>query len=424
MGPAETNLRSLAAAASQKYVPLRGNTAASLCLIGEAPGENEEREGKAFSGASGQLLIKMTQEVGLKAADYWITNVFKVRPPDNDLSRIAEIGIPEDAHHLCLLEELYAYKPKIIVAVGGTAGGYLCPNTIDPKTGSCSVAKWHGSLLQSPKLQWPHYVCIMEHPAYILRMWSEKPIATFCLARAKEELDFVHSHGGGLNPLPSYNIITSPTVQAACDWIGECTTQENPVSFDIELKGKRIGTKNYYFGPDMFALAKSPWESMCIPFFFEGDDVGTARMWRLLAHLLSEQYIIGQNEIGFDAQWMRRLGFEPNVSRWLDTMVLHHTLWIEQPHGLHFLGMQYTRHPYWKDDGKLWNPKESMGDNKQRYNALDTLGTYEVCLRELEELSERNGHPRQLMDERNHTIDTKMFILLGWEMGQYATLSA
>ena len=424
MGPAETNLRQLAAGAKQTFVPLRGNTAASLCLIGEAPGENEEKEGKAFAGASGQLLIKMTTEVGLSPKDYWITNVFKIRPPDNDLKRIGELGIPEDAHFMCLLEELYAYKPSIIVAVGGTAGAFLCPNTIDHKTGTCSVEKWRGSLLRSDKLNWNHYVVIMPHPAYVLRMWSEKPIATFCLARAKEELDFVLQHGGRLNPLPDYKIITSPSPQAACDWISDCIDQPDPVSFDIELKGKRIGTKNYYFGPDMFALAKSPWESMCIPFFIEGDDVGTAKIWRLLYTLLSEQYIIGQNEIGFDAQWMRRLGFEPNVSKWLDTMVLHHTLWIEQAHGLHFLGMQYTRHPYWKDDGKLWNPKESMGDNKQRYNALDTLGTYEVCLRELEELTERNGHPIRLMEESTKWINTKAFILMGWEMGQYATLSA
>jgi DNA polymerase len=415
MGPAETNLRSLAAAASQKYVPLRGNTAASLCLIGEAPGENEEREGKAFSGASGQLLIKMTQEVGLKAADYWITNVFKIRPPDNDLKRISEIGIPEDAHYLTLLEELYAYKPKIIVAVGGTAGGYLCPSTIDPKTGSCSVAKWHGSLLQSPKLQWPHYVCIMEHPAYILRMWSEKPIATFCLARAKEELDFVHSHNGSLNPLPERSLLWNLSPQDACDWVQSCIDSPNPVSMDIELSGKRIGTKTYYFGIDMIALAKDPWNSASIN-LFQYDDINNARLWHLLDRLLSEQRIIGQNEIGFDAQQLRRIGFEPNVKLWVDCMVLHHNLWIEMPHGLHFLGMAYTRSPYWKDDSKLWTKGDSM-EAKSRYNALDAAGTYEVCIKELEELAERIGYDQRrarILEDGGHEINTQRLLELGW----------
>lgn len=412
-GPAELNLRSLAAAAKQKYVPLRGNTSSKCVLIGEAPGENEEKEGKAFAGASGQLLMKMVAEAGFSPQDYWITNVFKVRPPDNDLKRINEVGIPEDAHYIELLEELYEHRPAIIVACGATALAFLCPSTVSRKTGTGEIGKWRGSLLSSPKLQWPHFVVPCEHPAMVLRQWSEKPIATFCLARAAEELAYFQKEGC-LKPLPEYKIITSPSPQAACDYLSECIDQENPVSFDIELQGKRIGTKNYYFGPDMFAVAKSPWDAMCILLFPSGDDIGTAKMWKLLDILLSTQYIIGQNEIGFDAQWMRRLGFEPNVSKWLDTMVLHHTLWIEQPHGLHFLGMQYSRHPYWKDDGKLWNPKEAMGDNKQRYNALDTLGTYEVCLRELEELSERNGIPVKLMDEKNHTINTKDLLRVGW----------
>jgi len=414
VGPAETALRELAQAVRQTYVPLRGNIKASLCLCGEAPGEQEEKEGKAFAGPSGRLLMDMCREAGLNPSDYWITNIFKIRPPNNDLSRISEIGIPEDCHYMTLLEELYEHKPSIIVAVGGTAGAYLCPSTVDHRTGNCSVEKWRGSLLRSSKLNWEHYVVIAPHPAYVLRVWGEKSIATFCLARAAEELDYYRNHSLRLQPLPSYSIITNPTTQAACDWISDCIDQPNPVSFDIELKGKRIGTKNYYFGPDMFALAKSPWESMCIPFFYDDDDIGTAKIWKLLDKLLSTQYIIGQNEIGFDAQWMRRLGFSPCVERWIDTMVLHHTLWIEQPHGLHFLGMQYSRHPYWKDDGKLWNPKESLGDNKARYNALDTLGTYEICIRELEELSERNGSLVKIMDEESHYINHRALLYLGW----------
>src|SRR5438445_3198407 len=59
-------------------------------------------------------------------------------------------------------------------------------------------------------------------------------------------------------------------------------------------------------------------------------------------------------------------------------------------HKLDFLGMQFTRQPYWKDDGKSWNLREGMSKLK-RYNALDASVTLEVFLRQTEELIESHG---------------------------------
>jgi DNA polymerase len=387
MGPAEQLLRNLAAAGGHRYVGSRGDLRSPCCIIGEAPGADEEREGQPFVGSSGRLLTSLCREEGLQQRDYWVTNIYKVRPPDNDLSRLAELGIPEDAFDSQLLEELYATKPTIIIAAGATPLAHLCPFTVSRKTGTGEITKWRGSLLSSPRLQWPHYIIPVTHPAAILREWSERPIAGLCIGKAKEEVDYFRQ-SGKLRPLPNRRLLTQLSASDARDFVRCCIEQEQPVSLDIELRGKRVDNKTRYINPDMIALARSPWEAASI-LLFDDDLTTTAKLWRLLDELLLKQRIIGQNHIGFDAQWLYRLGFEPPIEGWLDTMVLHHFLWIELPHSLQFLGMQYLREPYWKDEGRLWSPGDGIGQ-KMLYNAKDAACTYEVCIKELEELAERS----------------------------------
>ena len=405
LGPKEEELIKAAAQAGQTFVQRRGITSSPMVLVGEAPGADEERESKPFVGASGRELMKMASEAGIQTKNVWITNVYKVRPPDNKLFRMKELGIPIQLFHESFMEELHAFKPSIIVSLGATPLGALCPDTIDPKTRSASISKWRGSLLCSPHLDWPHYVVPVEHPAYILRMWGERQIAVMCLARAAEELAYLRAHGN-LRPLPNRVLHTGVSPQSALEWVNECLAQPAPVSLDVEMRGIRRGNKTHYINVDMISLAKNPWESMCIP-MFEFSEEYEAKLWRSLDQLMQDQLIIGQNHIGFDLPQLYRLGFEPDPRKWLDTMLLHHSMWIEMPHGLHFLGMQYTRQPFWKEDGALWKPGDNKL-NKQRYNALDSAGTYEVALREIEELTGESI----LHDDGS--FDVEKFKRLGW----------
>lgn len=102
----------------QHVVVSRGNPRAALLLIGEAPGAQEDAQGRPFVGRAGQLLDRMLESVGLDSEqDAYICNVIKCRPPDNRRPTAAEIA----ACRPFLLRQIALVDPRLILLVGATA---------------------------------------------------------------------------------------------------------------------------------------------------------------------------------------------------------------------------------------------------------------------------------------------------------------
>lgn len=102
----------------QNVVVSRGNPRAALLLIGEAPGAQEDAQGRPFVGRAGQLLDRMLESVGLDSEqDAYICNVIKCRPPDNRRPTAAEIA----ACRPFLLRQIALVDPRLILLVGATA---------------------------------------------------------------------------------------------------------------------------------------------------------------------------------------------------------------------------------------------------------------------------------------------------------------
>ena len=91
-----------------------GNPNAEVVLIGEAPGKNEDVQGKPFVGAAGQFLNDMLEMIGLKRQDVYITNIVKYRPPDN------RDPFPEEKQAFLpyLESQLEVIQPLIVVTLG------------------------------------------------------------------------------------------------------------------------------------------------------------------------------------------------------------------------------------------------------------------------------------------------------------------
>lgn len=94
-----------------------GNPRARVMLVGEGPGKEEDRQGRPFVGAAGQLLDKILASVGFSRPEVFIANVVKCRPPSNRIPREEECAacMPK------LTEQIQLIKPQIIVILGATA---------------------------------------------------------------------------------------------------------------------------------------------------------------------------------------------------------------------------------------------------------------------------------------------------------------
>jgi uracil-DNA glycosylase len=154
-----------------------GNPEADIMLVGEAPGADEDRQGKPFVGVSGQLLDRMLAAIGLDRSSVYISNILPWRPPGNRKPSPAEVMscLPFIARHIELV------KPKVLVLVGGTSAS----NLLDTSQG---ITRIRG--------RWVTYEAGGEtiptmpifHPAYLLRQPALKREAWKDLRAIRDKL--------------------------------------------------------------------------------------------------------------------------------------------------------------------------------------------------------------------------------------------
>ena len=148
-----------------------GDREAEWMLIGEAPGEQEDKQGEPFVGQAGKLLDSMLRSIGLsREKGVFIANVLKCRPPGN--------RDPEpDESAMCdpyLKRQIALVKPRIIVVLGRIAA----QNLLQTET---PVGKLRGKVHEVEGVP----VVVTYHPAYLLRTLTDKARAweDLCLAR-------------------------------------------------------------------------------------------------------------------------------------------------------------------------------------------------------------------------------------------------
>jgi DNA polymerase len=146
-------------------VPGEGSAAARIMFVGEAPGAEEDAQGRPFVGRAGQLLDKIITACNLKREEVYIGNVLKCRPPENRDPRPDEIisCLPYIQRQIELI------NPEVIVALGAHAARTLL-NT--PK----SIGQLRGQFHEYyPGLGQPAIKLMATfHPAYLLRNYSEE----------------------------------------------------------------------------------------------------------------------------------------------------------------------------------------------------------------------------------------------------------
>jgi DNA polymerase len=142
-----------------QVVNTHGSRKARLMFVGEAPGADEDAQGKPFVGRAGQLLTKMIEAMGMKREEVIIGNVNRCRPPGNRQPTLEEAAICRPF----LFREIAAIQPEIIVVMGNTA----LRNLLEAREG---ITRVRGKFQDFRGIK----VMPTFHPAYLLRDPSKK----------------------------------------------------------------------------------------------------------------------------------------------------------------------------------------------------------------------------------------------------------
>lgn len=132
---------------------------AGLMFVGEAPGAEEDKQGKPFVGRAGKLLTKMIEAIGYRREEVFIANVLKCRPPGNRDPKPEEVESCEQF----LIRQIELIKPVVICALGAHAAHTLLKTKIPIGRLRGSFHDYHGVPL-----------LVTYHPAFLLRSPSFK----------------------------------------------------------------------------------------------------------------------------------------------------------------------------------------------------------------------------------------------------------
>ncbi len=150
-----------------------GNPDADLMFIGEAPGRDEDLQGKPFVGRAGQLLTDIIKAMKLSREDVYIANVIKCRPPENRNPEPDEL----DACRPYIRRQIEFIKPKVIVTLGKFA-----LQSLSGKSHSITAARGAWTEFAGVRVM-PTY-----HPAYLLRNPAAKKDVWADMKKVMEEL--------------------------------------------------------------------------------------------------------------------------------------------------------------------------------------------------------------------------------------------
>lgn len=408
-------------------VPPEGPLDAKIILVGEAPGDEENKTGRPFIGSAGKELDRLLARAGITRGECYVLNVVREQPKDNNIALFLSARRPakdrldnytQDEQGMWVTREYLLYKEmllrdlerasgKVVVVMGGTALYAL--------TGLKGIEKHRGSMYTHSRL--PGKIIIPTiHPSASLRMFIYKYYILFDLQRAMQ------TQANSDISLLKRALLTSPTFEQTMAYLNECFTYKR-IGFDIETIRTAICGKFQDWEMSCFSVSKNKLSSMCIPLMRENRDSYFTPQQELavmskLKQLLEdpEIAIIIQNAM-FDVSFeLRKCGI---ITRNIhDTMIAQGILLPDFPKGLGFLCSIYTNEPFYKDDGKQHTKYGSTLKKFWEYNAKDSIVLHEILDKLLVQLEQQGNletyeatrrllHPLLFMQARGIRMDTE-----------------
>lgn len=355
------------------YVPGYGASSAKILICAEAPGGEEERIGRPLVGPTGRMVDQLLEDNGAHRNECYATNVYKYRPPGNSIKDIPyeEIakGLPQ------LYDEVDTIRPNVILAFGNLALYHM--------TGHHGITKWRGSYLPSRPIKGKIYQVIPTiHPASLFKDKDKGGLPWQALAYIRSDVGKAVQKSKQSAYMPTTRLLHICRSYSQLFLFLQRHKDKTKVAVDIEVINAI---------PVCVGLAFSKYEAMTVPlgnfgsWTLPGQGIAMHELvliWRLLAEFFKKPglQIIGQN-FKFDHTSLWQIcGFKiPDESVWCDTQLLAQEIHPEFPKSLQFLTTIYSDEPFYKDEGKEFNPKKDKIEDFFKYNGKDCCVEYEIA---------------------------------------------
>ena len=353
------------------YVRTLGPPGAKIFLVGEAPGEEEDKTGKPFcpDAPAGHKLDKILTAAGLSRHECLIGNVARERPPGNKIDFFYEDKnrtIPKPILRGWIEElknEILLYKPNIVVALGDTAMRTL--------TDFRKISESRGYITQCSLVP-EQKVLVTYHP----QKTNYETKLTFDLV-----MDIRKAVANSLTPnLPKDNrtLRAGVSYHEFMQFLDYLSNDFNdPIALDIETADPGCHI-------DILGIATSPNYAVAYQIINNRHPMlstdNEAQLWRKVAEVLAKREVIMHNGL-FDMSvlWLHQHVFARKFL--YDTLIAGHVCWPERPRSLAYMSSICLNVPAWK---------HTASDFPLMYNASDAANTYGIWLymaRELTKLS-------------------------------------
>lgn len=364
------------------YVADEGPEGARVVFIGEAPGAEEEKEGRPFVGFSGNKLETVLNRNGLPRASVRLANLFHYRPRNNKFESV--FGTSELTNSvLTLYDYLRQHRPTVVCTLGNWPTYFLtgkCKLNKGRKTQPISgILNWRGSILTS-NVQGLEGLKVIPtvHPAAVLRNATLFPTFDLDIKRVRADSEFSELR------LPQRKFIIAPKGAEMEEWTNRLLAADR---LTVDIENIKHTTTLLCVG---FAL--SPLLAVCFE-YDEHDPLLRDCLSRLLASTIPKCFHFGSH----DTEVLRLNGYEV-VNYAFDTFVSQHVMWPELPRSLAYLTSIITREPYYKDEIKeedsdtkvwsaVWATKREKRQKLYSYNSKDVCIDFEIWLDHERELA-------------------------------------
>lgn len=324
-------------------------------LIGEAPGQEEEAQGKPFVGGSGRILNKLLERTGIDREGLTIINCISCRPPHNVFPTDPEAKsyISKPLAQEAIAHCKRAHVDPVLASRDWRRVDLLGDKPLRIIAGRMEgIGRLRGSPLSIPGTLNKAKGIATYHPSYLMRDQVFLPVAANDLLKSLIE--------------PNEFYIPFPSIEDVRNFT------HKRFAFDIECPQYRV------LGPsapaEMVGLSARAGFAMCVPVKGEYKNL----LKRIFA---AATEVIGHNSIQFDLPKLQKEGIEVNKDCKLhDTMLQQHLLFPDLPHDLEFVGSQFLSKPAWKADK----------DCLQVYNCRDTDVTFQCWQQIIQMLKKEN----------------------------------